>query len=226
MMLHIPEVLTRDEVAQVRASLEAAPWRDGRATAGAQAGQIKQNRQIPADAPQAIVASQLIAAALKRHPLYASAALPHILLPPRFNAYEGGGHYGNHVDSALHVDPSSGRHVRTDVSTTVFLNDPEDYDGGELIVEDSYGSHDVKLTAGDAIVYPSTSLHRVEPVTRGVRLASFTWCQSLVADDMRRAMLFELDMTILKLRQQIGDSPEIVSLTAHYHNLLRQWAVL
>jgi PKHD-type hydroxylase len=226
MMLHIPEVLTREQVAEVRKLTEGAQWLDGRATAGAQAGQIKQNRQIPADAPQAIAASAIVAAALKRHPLYASAALPHILLPPRFNAYEGGGHYGNHVDSALHIDPTTGRHVRTDVSTTLFLNDPEDYDGGELIVEDSYGAHEVKLNAGDAILYPSTSLHRVEPVTRGVRLAAFTWCQSLISDDWRRNMLFELDMTILKLRQQLGDNTEVVSLTAHYHNLLRQWAVL
>jgi PKHD-type hydroxylase len=223
MILHIPEVLSPEAVAQVRSLIAEALWTDGRATAGAQASQIKQNRQIP---PEALEASQIIANALKRHPLYASVALPHVLLPPRFNAYEGGGHYGNHVDSAMHIDPSSGKYVRTDVSTTVFLNEPEDYDGGELIIEDSYGAHEVKLSAGDAIVYPATSLHRVEPVTRGVRLASFTWCQSLVADDARRGMLFELDMTILKLRQQLGDSPEVVSLTAHYHNLLRQWAVL
>lgn len=224
MLLHIPEVLTPAELADIRAELAAANWADGALTAGDQARMVKQNRQLPADAPQARILGEKIEAALRRHPLFMSAALPRVIITPRFNAYEGGGHYGNHVDTAIHSDPFKGIMGRTDVSTTVFLNEPEDYDGGELIVEDTYGAHEVKLGAGDAILYPSTSLHRVEPVTRGVRLASFLWTQSLVKDDGQRRMLFELDMTILRLRGRIGDSEEVVSLTAHYHNLLRQWA--
>ncbi|WAC46939.1 Fe2+-dependent dioxygenase [Asticcacaulis sp. SL142] len=226
MMLHIPEVLSSDQLEHIRAGLNAAPWQDGAATAGPQAVQVKHNRQLPADAPQSQILADIVTKALKAHPLFVSAALPHLILTPRFNAYEGGGHYGNHVDSAIHFDPLKNISVRTDVSCTVFLNDPPDYDGGELIVEDTYGAHEVKLKSGDAILYPSTSLHRVEPVTRGVRLASFLWVQSMVRDDTRRQMLFDLDMTILKLRQTLGDCAEVVALTAHYHNLLRQWADL
>ena len=224
MLLHIPEVLNGQELATLRASLATADWRDGAATAGPQASRVKQNLQLPADAPEARPLSELVKTALLRHPLFQSAALPHTVLSPRFNRYEGGGHYGNHVDSAIHADPYLGVSVRTDVSTTIFLNDPEDYDGGELIVEDTYGVHEVKLPAGDAILYPSTSLHRVEPVTRGTRLASFLWTQSRVRDDARRGMLFQLDMTILSLRGKMADAPEVVALTGHYHNLLRQWA--
>jgi PKHD-type hydroxylase len=164
--------------------------------------------------------------ALKRHPLFVSAVLPKHILSPLLNRYEGGGHYGSHVDGAIHYDASRQSSVRTDVAVTVFLCAPDEYDGGELIVEDTYGAHEVKLPAGDAIVYPATSLHRVEPVTRGVRLASFLWAQSMVRDDWRRNMLFDLDMIIVKLRGQLGDSGEVVSLTSHYHNLLRQWAEL
>jgi PKHD-type hydroxylase len=153
-----------------------------------------------------------------------SAALPARLLPPRFNRYEGGGTYGNHIDSALHLDPYRLDRVRTDVSTTLFLSEPDEYEGGELIVEDNYGAHEVKLPAGDAIIYPATSLHRVEPVTRGARIASFLWTQSMVRDDWQRHMLFELDMTIIRLRQQLGDTDEVVALVGHYNNLLRQWA--
>lgn len=226
MMLHIPDVLSPDQLEQIRTVLTDAAWQDGAATAGPQAVQVKQNRQLPADAPRSAELADMVTKALKAHPLFVSAALPHIILTPRFNAYEGGGHYGNHVDSAIHYDPLKTLSVRTDVSCTVFLNEPEDYDGGELIVEDTYGAHEVKLKSGDAILYPSTSLHRVEPVTRGVRLASFLWVQSMVRDDARRQMLFDLDMTILKLRQKLGDTAELVTLTAHYHNLLRQWAEL
>ncbi|MGE6696553.1 Fe2+-dependent dioxygenase [Hyphomonas sp. NPDC076900] len=224
MLLHIPDVLNGQELAILRNALSAADWRDGAATAGAQAARVKQNLQLPADAPEAKPMGEMVKAALLRHPLFQSAALPHTVLTPRFNRYEGGGHYGNHVDSALHTDPYTGISVRTDVSTTVFLNNPDEYDGGELIVEDTYGVHEVKLPAGDAILYPSTSLHRVEPVTRGARLASFLWTQSRVRDDARRGMLFQLDMTILSLRGKISDAPEVVALTGHYHNLLRQWA--
>ncbi|OYW78490.1 MAG: Fe2+-dependent dioxygenase, partial [Asticcacaulis sp. 32-58-5] len=164
MMLHIPEVLSTDQLIDIRAVLKGADWQDGAATAGPQAVQVKHNRQLPADAPQSQILAEMVTKALKAHPLFISAALPHIVLTPRFNAYEGGGHYGNHVDSAIHFDPLKNISVRTDVSCTVFLNDPEDYDGGELIVEDTYGAHEVKLKSGDAILYPSTSLHRVEPV--------------------------------------------------------------
>ena len=226
MMLHIPQVLAPQEVAEFRQLLAQADWVDGAATAGAQAVQRKRNLQLPADS---MIGQQLgarVAAALQRHPLFMSAALPARILPPRFNRYEGGGTYGNHIDSALHLDPYRQERVRTDVSTTLFLSEPDEYEGGELIVEDNYGAHEVKLPAGDAIVYPATSLHRVEPVTQGARIASFLWTQSMVRDDWQRHMLFELDMTIIRLRQQLGDSNELVALTGHYNNLLRQWAEL
>lgn len=224
MMLHIPDLLSKAEVAEIVAQLNGAAWADGGATAGPQAQRVKQNRQLPADAPESKILGDRVEAALRRHPLFMAAALPQTILTPRFNAYEGGGHYGNHVDSAIHHDPIKGLTLRTDVSTTVFLSEPEDYDGGELIVEDTYGAHEVKLPAGDAILYPSTSLHRVEPVTRGVRLASFLWTQSLISDDARRQMLFALDMTLVRLRARVGDCEEVVALTGHYNNLLRQWA--
>lgn len=224
MMLHIPNVLTPDEVDAIRGVLATADWTDGRHTTGAQAAQQKRNYQLPVLALQAQGLADTVRTALMRHPLFLSAALPRTVLMPRFNAYEGGGYFGNHVDGAIQPDPVTGQQARTDVSTTVFLSQPEDYDGGELIVEDTYGTHEVKLRAGDAILYPATSVHRVEPVTRGTRLASFLWTQSLVGDEGRRRMLFELDMTILKLRGQLGDTDEVVTLTSHYHNLLRQWA--
>lgn len=223
MLLHIPQVLSKAEVAGLRAELSAHDWVDGARTSGAQAAQLKRNLQFPADSPAFAGLSQRVADALARHPLFVSAALPRHMLPPMFNCYRGGGQYGNHVDNALQRDRFSGVQVRTDVSTTVFLSEPEEYEGGELIVEDTYGEHEVKLAAGDAIVYPSTSLHRVEPVTEGARIAAFLWTQSWVRDAWQRKMLFDLDMTILKLRGQLGDSEEVLSLTSTYHNLLRQW---
>ena len=223
MLLHIPQVLSKAEVAALRTELAAHDWVDGARTSGAQAAQLKRNLQFPADSPAFAGLSQRVADALARHPLFVSAALPRHILPPMFNCYRGGGQYGNHVDNALQRDRFSGVQVRTDVSTTVFLSEPEEYEGGELIVEDTYGEHEVKLSAGDAIVYPSTSLHRVEPVTAGARIAAFLWTQSWVRDAWQRKMLFELDMTILKLRGQLGDSEEVLSLTSTYHNLLRQW---
>lgn len=223
MLLHIPQVLSKAEVAALRAELAAHDWVDGARTSGVQAAQLKHNLQFPADSPAFAGLSQRVADALARHPLFVSAALPRHMLPPMFNCYRGGGQYGNHVDNALQRDRFSGVQVRTDVSTTVFLSEPEEYEGGELIVEDTYGEHEVKLAAGDAIVYPSTSLHRVEPVTAGARIAAFLWTQSWVRDAWQRKMLFELDMTILKLRGQLGDSEEVLSLTSIYHNLLRQW---
>lgn len=224
MLLHIPAVLNVQELSVIRQKLEQADWHDGAGTAGAQAAQVKQNLQLPATAPEAEALGAAVKTALLRHPLFLSAALPRTVITPRFNRYEAGGHYGNHVDSALHSDPQTGQLVRTDVSITVFLNEPDDYEGGELVVEDTYGTHEVKLPAGDAILYPATSLHHVEPVTRGARIASFLWAQSMVRDDTRRGMLFQLDMSIQSLRTKISDSPEVVALTGHYHNLLRQWA--
>ena len=224
MMLHIPNVLSPDEVADIRAKLAKAEWTEGRYTTGAQAAGQKKNYQLPVLGPEAQALADLVTKALERHPLFLSAALPKTILTPRFNAYEGGGHFGNHVDGAIHPDPVRPIKVRTDISTTVFLSDPDDYDGGELVIEDTYGSHEVKLPVGDAILYPATSVHRVEPVTRGARLASFLWTQSLVKDDWQRTMLFDLDMAIIKLRGQLGDTAEVVALTSHYHNLVRQWA--
>ncbi|MYM73540.1 Fe2+-dependent dioxygenase [Duganella sp. FT109W] len=224
MMLHIPGVLTREQVAAMRAQLDASDWIDGRATVGEQGAKVKQNRQLPETSPLALELGQTILAALARQPLYFSAALPLRTIPPLFNRYAGGEHYGAHVDGAMRRIPGSGDWVRTDVSTTVFLCDPDEYDGGELIVTDAYGEHEVKLPAGDAIVYPSTSIHRVEPVTRGARVCSFFWTQSMVRDDMRRSLLLELDQNIQSLRARLGDCPELVGLTGHYHNLLRQWS--
>jgi PKHD-type hydroxylase len=224
MMLHITNVLTKIEVAHIRQQLRTAEWHNGATTAGAQAIQRKQNLQLPSNAPLALELGQYIKQALQKQPLFISACLPNHILDPLFNRYEGGGTYGNHVDGAIHVNSLSRQRLRTDVSTTVFLSEPEEYEGGELIVEDTYGCHEVKLAAGDAIIYPATSLHRVEPVTQGTRFASFLWTQSMVRDDWQRTMLFNLDMTIINLREKIGDTEEVVNLTSHYHNLLRQWA--
>lgn len=224
MLLHIPQVLTPTEVADIRQTLDLEGWVDGLRSTGPQAANVKRNLQLDPASPAFAPLSKRIADALHRHPMFVSAVLPRTMLPPMFNRYEGGGHYGNHIDNTIQTDRFSGQKVRTDVSTTVFLSDPDEYEGGELIAEDSFGSHEIKLDAGDAVVYPSTSLHRVEPVTRGVRVASFLWTQSLVRDAWRRSMLFDLDMTILRLRNQLGDTSEVVALTGHYHKLLQQWA--
>ena len=226
MMLHIPEVLTRDQVSRMRRALDDADWSDGRATVGVQGAQVKRNRQLPETSPLAVELGSVILAALASHAMYISAALPLRTVPPLFNSYAGGEHYGAHVDGAVRNVPGSALPLRTDLSCTLFLADPEEYEGGELVVMDTYGTHEVKLPAGDLILYPSSSVHKVEPVTRGVRVCSFFWVQSMVRDDARRAMLTELDQTIQRLRQQIGDSGDVVSLTSHYHNLLRMWAEL
>ena len=223
MLLHIPQVLSKADVATLPAELAAHNWDDGAQTSGAQAASLKHNLQFPAASPAFAGLSQRVADALARHPLFVSAVLPRHMLPPMFNCYQGGGLYGNHVDNALQRDRFSGLQVRTDVSTTVFLSEPEEYEGGELIVEDTYGEHEVKLAAGDAIVYPATSLYRVEPVTAGARIAAFLWTQSWVRDAWQRKLLFDLDMNILKLRGQLGDSEEVLGLTSTYHNLLGQW---
>jgi PKHD-type hydroxylase len=223
LLLHVPEVLDAAAVQAMRAALAAADWEDGRSTAGAQGAAVKRNLQLPAGTPLARQLGQQILAALSRSALFHAAALPRRFEPPLFNRYEGGGQYGMHVDSAMRQLPD-GSSLRTDLSCTLFLTDPDAYDGGELVVSDTYGTHEVKLPAGDLILYPSSSLHRVEPVTRGARIGAFFWLQSLVRDDTERHMLFELDQTIQKLRARGGDSAEVLSLTALYHNLVRRWA--
>jgi len=223
MMLHIPNVLTREQVASMRRRMEQGEWVDGRATVGEQGAQVKQNRQLAVGSPLALELGAEVLAALERQPLFFAAALPKQTIAPQFNRYAGGEHYGDHVDGALRRLPQGGW-LRTDVSTTLFLCDPEDYEGGELVVSDAYGTHEVKLPAGDMIVYPSTSIHHVAPVTRGERICSFFWTQSMVRDDARRGMLLELDQTIQSLRARLGDCSETVNLTGHYHNLLRQWS--
>ena len=224
MMLHIPNVLTREQVAAMRAAIDAADWVDGRATVGSQGAQVKRNRQLPESSPVALEQGRIVQQALLASPLFFAAALPLRIVPPLFNRYSGGETYGLHVDGSVRNVPGSPLRLRTDVSRTLFLCDPDEYDGGELVVVDTYGTHEVKLPAGDLILYPSTSLHRVEPVTRGERVCSFFWTQSLVRDDARRTMLFEMDQTIQKLRDRLGETDETVSLTGQYHNLLRMWS--
>lgn len=224
MMLRIPSLLTPDEVRDCRQALEQATWQDGRTTAGNLAVKVKSNLQLPIDSPIAAQLGHLILDRLGRNPLFLSAALPLRVLPPRFNRYEGGGTYGNHIDNALFVIPGTAIKVRTDVSTTVFFSDPEEYEGGELIVEDTYGHQSVKLAAGDAIVYPGTSLHRVNPVTRGTRYASFFWTQSLVKSDEQRRLLFDLDQSIQQLTVDHPDHAKLSALSGTYHNLLRMWS--
>jgi PKHD-type hydroxylase len=224
MMLHIPEVLTRAQVAEMRAVLDRTDWVDGRSTVGAQGALVKQNRQLPETSPVALELGRIVLDALAANPLFFAAALPLRTVPPLFNSYAGGEHYGLHVDGAVRKVPGSAQSLRTDVSSTLFLCDPDDYDGGELVVVDTYGTHEVKLPAGDLILYPSSSLHKVEPVTRGTRVCSFFWTQSMVRDDWQRSLLFELDQNIQKLRARLGDCEETIGLTGHYHNLLRQWA--
>ena len=226
MLLQIPDILTADEVAHCRAVLEASPWVDGRVTAGSQAVQAKNNLQIPEESDTARELGVVILKALGRNPAFNSAALPLRVLPPMFNRYDLDMTYGNHVDNAIRAIPGTGgMRMRADVSTTIFLSDPGEYDGGDLVVEDTYGTKGVKLPAGHAVVYPSSSLHRVTPVTRGSRWASFFFTQSLVKDDGLRAMLYDLDVAIIDLRQELGDQhPSVLSLVNHYHNLLRRWA--
>lgn len=226
MLIHIPEVLTKQQVAEFRKQLDQADWVDGRATVGVQGAVVKRNRQIAVDSPVANQLGAIIVNALYSNPLFMAAALPLRTVPPLFNIYEGGENYGLHVDGAIRLLPGSTLSLRTDVSSTLFLSEPDEYDGGELIVQDTYGSHEVKLPAGDLILYAATSLHKVEPVTRGARLCSFFWTQSMVRDDWQRNLLYELDCNIQSLRQKVGDTDEIVGLTGHYHNLLRQWAEL
>ncbi len=224
MLLHIENVLSADELAHAQTLLADAPWADGKITAGSQSGQVKNNLQLPQHSEAGQALSQLVKAAVLRNSTFFSAALPHTVFPPLINCYQQGQNFGNHIDNAVRSDPYSGQWVRTDVSSTLFLNNPDDYDGGELIIEDNYGSHSVKLAAGDMVVYPATSLHRVTPVRRGQRVASFFWTQSMIASDEKRTLLFDMDRAISTLRSRHGETEELVLLTGTYHNLLRQWA--
>jgi len=228
MLVQIRQVLTREEVEHCRKVLEAAAWADGRETAGEQSAKVKNNLQIPENSPVSRELGEIILRALGRNPLFTSAALPLRVYPPMFNRYDVGMTFGAHVDNAIRFVPgTNGFRIRADVSSTLFLTDPEDYDGGELVIEDTYGTHTVKLPAGDMVVYPSTSLHRVAKVTRGSRWASFFWSQSMVKDDGKRAFLYDMDMAIMGLRQSLPDDhPSVLSLTSSYHNLLRRWAEL
>ena len=224
MMLRIPALLPPEEVKLCRKALEEAQWQDGRATAGSLAIQVKANLQLPIDSSVAQAIGNRILDRLGQNPLFMSAALPLKVLPPRFNRYESGGTYGNHIDNAFFNIPGTAIKVRTDISTTVFLSDPDEYEGGELIVEDTFGHQSVKLPAGDAIVYPGTSLHRVNPVTRGTRYASFFWTQSLIKADEQRRLLFDLDQSIQQLTADHPAHPKLSALSGTYHNLLRMWA--
>jgi PKHD-type hydroxylase len=223
MLLHVEAVLTPEEVAQCRSTLAAQAWVDGRVTAGEQSARAKNNLQVPAEAPAARELGEMILGALGRNPQFVSAALPLRVFPPLFNRYDEGHAFGTHVDNSIRFAGSV--RFRTDVSATLFLTDPDDYEGGELIVEDSFGEHAVKLAAGDMILYPATSLHRVAPITRGSRWAAFFWAQSMVKSDEQRTLLWSLDNAIQGLTLKVGqDDPEVVSLAGTYHNLLRMWA--
>jgi PKHD-type hydroxylase len=224
MLIQIPDVLAPEQVAEARKALEAAEWVDGKVTAGHQSARAKDNRQIPEGHPAARQVGDMIVKALGRNPLFLSAALPLHVFPPLFNRYSGGQAFGTHVDNSIRQVPGTAHRIRTDLSCTLFFARPEEYDGGELCVEDTYGVHPVKLPAGHAVLYPSTSLHHVRPVTRGARLCSFFWLQSMVRDDGRRSLLFDLDLAIQRLNHDHPDHPSAVQLTGVYHNLLRQWA--
>lgn len=225
MLVSIPNLLEAGQLDHCRQTLAAAPWIDGRITAGSQSAKAKQNLQVPEDAPAARTLGELILTALGRHPTFLSAALPLKVFPPLFSRYEAGMGFGAHVDNAIRFVGDRAGRVRTDLSCTLFLSDPGDYDGGELVIEDTFGEHAVKGEAGELVIYPGSSLHRVEPITRGGRLASVFWVQSMVRRDDQRTLLHRLDEDIIAVRAAMGDSdPAVLSLTAGYHNLLRLWA--
>lgn len=225
MLYHIPNVLTKDQVQHCRQLMDKADWVNGNITAGSLSASVKHNQQLPNDLALTFDMGEWILEALGEHPLFLSAALPLEIIPPLFNRYSTGEAFGMHVDNAIRRVPGSRQRLRTDLSCTLFFSEPEEYEGGELVVEDSYGFHEVKLPAGDMVLYPSTSLHEVTPVTKGARIAAFFWVQSMVRDDANRHLLFNLDQTIQQLRQTLGDTNvEIIKLTNLYHNLVRKWA--
>jgi len=224
MLLHIENLLTHDQVRFARQILDSAEWVDGKVTAGHQSARAKDNMQLPEATPAARELRELVMDALGGNAAFISAALPRHVFPPLFNRYTGGQSFGTHVDNAIRHVTGSGQRIRTDISATVFLADPHEYEGGELVVEDTYGAQSVKLPAGHMILYPATSLHHVRPVTRGARIASFFWTQSMVRDDAHRTILFDLDVAIRRLNTDFPEHPSAVQLTGVYHNLLRQWA--
>jgi PKHD-type hydroxylase len=224
MLLPIPDVLTADQVLRGRQILDGTEWVDGRVTAGHQSAQTKNNMQLPEGSPAALELGAMVLAALEQNALFISAALPAKVFPPLFNRYQGGQAFGTHVDNAIRQVTGTPHRIRTDLSATLFFTGPTEYDGGELVVEDTYGTHEVKLPAGHMILYPSTSLHHVRPVTRGARVASFFWIQSMVRDDGERTLLFDLDVAIQRINSEGGDQASAVQLTGIYHNLLRKWA--
>ena len=224
MLLHIPGLFSTDEVQRIRSALEQTDWADGKATAGHQSAKAKNNLQLPEGHP---LSQEIGAALLERlwaNPLFMSAALPNKVFPPLINCYTGGGRFDFHVDNAVRQAKGNPERVRTDLSSTLFFSDPDEYDGGELVIQDTFGVRAVKLPAGDMLLYPSTQLHKVNPVTRGMRLASFFWTQSLVREDSQRALLFEMDSAIQQLTRDVPDHPALIQLTGTYHNLLRRWA--
>jgi PKHD-type hydroxylase len=221
MLLQVENLLTPDTVAHINRVLDKATWIDGRVTAGYQSERVKHNLQLPEDSNEARELREIVLAALARNALFVGAVLPHRIFPPLFNRYDAGMIFGPHVDNALRGGSNP---IRTDLSATLFLSNPEDYDGGELLIDDTYGCHSVKLSAGSLILYPATSLHRVNPITRGARKSCFFWVQSFVRDDTRRTVLFDLDVAIQRLTQRLHDAPELLQLTACYHNLIRMWA--
>jgi PKHD-type hydroxylase len=226
MLIQIPDVLTAEQVAQARQLLDRADWVDGRVTAGPQSARTKDNLQLPEDSPAARELGQMVLGALQRNPLFITAALPLQVFPPLFNRYQGGQSFGTHVDNAIRQIPGTPHRIRTDLSATLFFTGPEDYDGGELVVEDTYGVQSIKLPPGHLVLYPSTSLHHVRPVTRGARICSFFWIQSMIRDDAARTLLFDLDASIQRISRDLPDHPSAVQLTGIYHNLVRRWAEL
>jgi PKHD-type hydroxylase len=227
MLICIPEVLSKSEVAEFRHIMDGCEWEDGRLTAGAQSGLVKRNQQLPPNTEVSRELGSRIITALTANSQFISAAIPLQIFPPLFNRYVAaeGHHFGIHVDNAVRGDHLTGLRIRTDLSVTLFLSEPEEYDGGELVVEDLYGSHEIKLPAGDAVLYPSSSLHMVTKVTRGTRVASFFWLQSMIRDAHARSLIYDLDSAIQALVERLGrDAPETVKLTGIYHNLIRYWA--
>ncbi|MDH0181396.1 Fe2+-dependent dioxygenase [Acinetobacter pittii] len=225
MIHHIPNVLNKDQVQFFRQEMDKAEWVNGKVTAGTLSATVKHNQQLPEEHPLTHQLSNIILDALGKHPLFLSAAIPLDIIPPLFNRYENHESFGFHVDNSIRLIRGSNQRLRTDLSCTVFLSEPEEYEGGELVIEDTYGYHEIKLPAGDMILYPSTSLHEVTAITSGCRIASFFWVQSMIRDDAERHMLFNLDQTIQNLRMQLGDDhKEVLNLTNIYHNLIRKWA--